>query len=240
LQLFDSYTLSVLDNCFNVILFMTIHKEGLKILGVTFTSLALVNLVLWLIVSSPIMVLSWTLPVSLIMFIFVLNFFRSPRREGYLHEHAIIAPADGKVVVIEEVEENEVLKGKAIQVSIFMNVFNVHINWYPLSGVIKYFKHHSGRFMSAWLPKAATENERTTIAIEHERGKQIVVRQIAGAVARRIVCYANEDEKASQGQQMGFIKFGSRVDLYLPVGSRIDVKLGQTVRGKQTIIGWLE
>jgi phosphatidylserine decarboxylase len=179
-------------------------------------------------------------PVSAVFFFLVLNFFRSPKREGYLHENAIIAPADGKIVVIEEVEENEVLHGKAIQISVFMNVFNVHINWYPLSGVIKYFKHHSGRFLSAYLPKASTENERTTVAIEHESGKVVVVRQVAGALARRIICYSREESKSFQGQQMGFIRFGSRVDIYLPVGSRIDVKLGQVVRGKQTILGWLE
>jgi len=116
----------------------------------------------------------------------------------------------------------------------------VHINWYPIDGVIKVFKHHAGRFLSAYLPKASTENERTTVSITHETGRTIVVRQIAGAVARRIVCYAKEETKALQGQQMGFIKFGSRVDLYLPLGTRIDVKVGQTVRGKQSIIGWLE
>ncbi len=219
---------------------MTIHKEGFKILGFTFILLALINFVLACFFASPVSVLRWSLPLSFLLFFFVLNFFRSPKREGYLHENAIIAPADGKIVVIEEVEEDEVLKGKAIMVSVFMNVFNVHINWFALSGVVKYFRHHNGRFMSAWLPKASTENERTTVAIEHPGGKTIVVRQIAGAVARRIVCYAVESEKVQQGSQMGFIKFGSRVDVYLPVGTRIDVKLGQKVRGKQTILGWLE
>lgn len=215
---------------------MTIHKEGYKILGTALLIFTVINLLLALIPG----VLVWSLPVSAILFFLVVNFFRSPKREGYLHENAIIAPADGKIVVIEEVEENEILQGRAIQISVFMNVFNVHINWYPLSGVIKRFKHHNGRFMSAYLPKASTENERTTVAIEHESGKVVVVRQVAGAVARRIVCYAREESKSFQGQQMGFIKFGSRVDIYLPVGSRIDVKLGQVVRGKQTILGWLE
>jgi phosphatidylserine decarboxylase len=215
---------------------MTIHKEGYKILVTVLVALAVLNMLLAMIPG----VIIWSASVSAVVFFLVLNFFRSPRREGYLHESAIIAPADGKIVVVEEVEENEVLQGKAIQVSIFMNVFNVHINWYPLSGVIKYFKHHSGRYMSAYLPKASTENERTTVAIEHESGKVIVVRQVAGAVARRIVCYAESDGKSFQGKQMGFIKFGSRVDVFFPVGSRVDVKLGQVVRGKQTILGWLE
>lgn len=219
---------------------MTIHKEGFRILGVAFLALFLFNTVLWVLIELPWPVLFWTIPITSILFLLVVNFFRSPRREGYLHENAIIAPADGKIVVIEEVEENEILKGKAMQVSIFMNVFNVHINWYPVNGIIKHFKHHNGRFMSAWLPKASTENERSTIAIEIADGRTIVTRQIAGAVARRIVSYAEEGKKVTQGSQLGFIKFGSRVDLYLPLGTRIDVKLDQDVRGKQTIIGWLE
>jgi phosphatidylserine decarboxylase len=219
---------------------MTIHKEGYKIILVSFLGIGFANLLLSLISPSATGVLAWSVPISVIVFFLIVNFFRSPKREGYLHENAILAPADGKIVVIEETFEPEILKDKCIQVSVFMNVFNVHINWYPIDGVINFFKHHSGRFMSAYLPKASTENERTTVSITHENGRTIVVRQIAGAVARRIVCYAKEENKALQGQQMGFIKFGSRVDLYLPLGTRIDVKVGQTVRGKQTIIGWLE
>ncbi len=219
---------------------MTIHKEGYKIILVSLLILTVINVVISLLPIKVVSVLTWSVPVSLVLFYLVVNFFRSPNREGYLHENAVIASADGKIVVVEETDENEIIKGKCIQVSIFMNVFNVHINWYPISGLVKFFKHHSGRFMSAYLPKAATENERTTVAITHDNGQTIVVRQIAGAVARRIVCYAKEQDKARQGQQMGFIKFGSRVDIYLPLGTRIDVKVGQTVRGKQTIIGWLE
>ncbi|TCO10574.1 phosphatidylserine decarboxylase family protein [Natronoflexus pectinivorans] len=219
---------------------MTIHKEGFKILGVTFLGLAAINILLAFIPGSPAQTLKWSVPVSLVVFFFVVNFFRSPRREGYYHENAIIAPADGKIVVVEETEENEIIKGKAIQVSIFMNVFNVHINWFPINGKIKTAVHHSGRFMSAYLPKASTENERTTVAIEHENGSTLVVRQIAGAIARRIVCYAKSENTIKQGDQMGFIKFGSRVDIYLPPGTRIDVRPGQKVVGKQTILGWLE
>ncbi|MGQ1945886.1 phosphatidylserine decarboxylase family protein [Geofilum sp. OHC36d9] len=219
---------------------MTIHKEGLKILGVILLVLAVLNAIPAFFVASPMVYLCWSLPASAIFYFLVVNFFRSPRREGYLHDNAIIAPADGKIVVIEEVEETEFLKCKAIQVSIFMSIFNVHINWFPVNGIIKYFKHQNGRFLSAWLPKASTENERTTVGIEMVGGKQIVVRQIAGALARRIVCYAEVGKPSVQGSQLGFIKFGSRVDLFLPVGTRIDVKLDQAVRGKQTIIGWLE
>ena len=215
---------------------MTIHKEGYGILMIVFIALVLFNVLLAKLPA----VMPWSITISGLLFLGIASFFRSPVREGYVHNKAIIAPADGKIVVVEEVEETEFIKGKAIQVSIFMSVFNVHINWYPLSGAVRYFKHHSGRFMAANLPKASTENERTTIAIEHEKGQIVVVRQIAGAVARRIVCYADKATKATQGEQMGFIKFGSRVDIYLPVGSRIDVNPGQSVRGKQTIIGWLE
>jgi phosphatidylserine decarboxylase len=121
-----------------------------------------------------------------------------------------------------------------------MSVFNVHINWFPIKGVVKYFRHHNGRFMAAYLPKSSTENERTSVVIENEKGTQILVRQVAGAMARRIVCYAEEETNISQGQQMGFIKFGSRVDLYLPLDTRIDVELDQKVSGRQTILGWFK
>jgi|SRR5690554_162558 phosphatidylserine decarboxylase len=215
---------------------MTIHKEGYRILVVLLLVLVGINVVLAILIGPCLLAVL----LSALIFLPVLNFFRSPNRQPFINDKAIVAPADGKIVVIEEVEEPEFLKGKALQVSVFMNVFNVHINWYPLAGIVRYFRHHSGRFMGAYLPKASTENERTTVALEHSSGKTVVVRQIAGAVARRIVCYAEEETKAEQGAQMGFIKFGSRVDIYLPLDARIDVALGQKVKGRQTIIGWLE
>ncbi|WP_088654412.1 phosphatidylserine decarboxylase family protein [Geofilum rhodophaeum] len=215
---------------------MTIHKEGYRILVVLLLVLVGINVVLALLIGPCLLAVL----LSALIFLPVLNFFRSPNRQPFRNDKAIVAPADGKIVVIEEVEEPEFLKGKALQVSVFMNVFNVHINWYPLAGVVRYFRHHSGRFMGAYLPKASTENERTTVALEHSSGKTIVVRQIAGAIARRIVCYSEEGATAEQGAQMGFIKFGSRVDIYLPLDARIDVELGQKVKGRQTIIGWLE
>lgn len=215
---------------------MTIHKEGYRILVVLLLVLVGINVVLAILIGPCLLAVL----LSALIFLPVLNFFRSPNRQPFTNDKAIVAPADGKIVVIEEVEEPEFLKGKALQVSVFMNVFNVHINWYPLAGIVRYFRHHSGRFMGAYLPKASTENERTTVALEHSSGKTVVVRQIAGAVARRIVCYAEEETKAEQGAQMGFIKFGSRVDIYLPLDARIDVALGQKVKGRQTIIGWLE
>ncbi|MDR2927633.1 MAG: phosphatidylserine decarboxylase family protein [Cytophagaceae bacterium] len=217
---------------------MSIHKEGYLILFFAFIVLLAINFVFAYFVGyRTLLVIA---PLTLIFFFFLMSFFRNPKRGGFLHDKAIIAPADGKIVVIEETEETEVLKCRCIQVSIFMSVFNVHVNWFPVKGVVKYFRHHSGRYMGAYLPKSSTENERTTVHIVYNAEKSIVVRQVAGALARRIVCYAKEGDKSRQGEQMGFIKFGSRVDLYLPLDARIDVKLGQQVRGKQTVIGWME
>jgi len=218
---------------------MKIHKEGYKLLITTLLFFMVINAALTFFINS-LLVFSVIITISLLLFIFTLCFFRIPvKRKFFFNEKAIIAPADGKIVVVEETEEPEILKEKCIQVSIFMNIFNVHINWFPVSGYIPYSVHHSGRFMSAHLPKSSTENERTTIQIKHNSGKTIVVRQIAGAIARRIACYAVSNSNAKQNDQMGFIKFGSRVDLYLPLNAKIDVKLGQKTRGGQTVIGWI-
>ena len=206
---------------------------------ISFITLALVNVVLTMLIESWIVVLCF-ISASLIFFVFLMSFFRSPKREGFVHDNAIVAPADGIIVAVEETEEPEMLNGKCIQVSIFMNVYNVHINWYPVNGVVLDSRHHSGLYLVASRPKSSTENERTTVHIKNNIGKELVVRQVAGAVARRIVCYAKKNDAAKQGSQMGFIKFGSRVDLYLPLDTRIDVKLGQKVRGKNTIVGWFE
>lgn len=219
---------------------MTIHKEGFGTIAVVFVLLSLINAAIGYFVNWNTEVLQLTLLLSVILLFLVVNFFRSPKRDAILNEKAVISPADGKIVAIEEVEETEVLNTKCLQVSVFMSVTNVHINWFPISGVVKYSKHHSGRFMAAYLPKSSTENERTTVVVESDKGKQILFRQVAGAMARRIVCYAKEGEKVSQGTQTGFIKFGSRVDVYFPLDSQIDVKLGQKVIGSQTILGWID
>jgi len=220
---------------------MTIHKEGFKTIIVTFLALGVINFILRSTVSPDDSIIPDIVGfISFVIFALVVNFFRSPKRVGFSHPDAIIAPADGKVVVIEEVYEGEYLKEKRLQVSIFMSPFNVHINWYAINGVVKYFRHHSGAFMKAYLPKSSTENERTTVVLEHQSGVQILVRQVAGAFARRIVCYAKEGETITQPEQMGFIKFGSRVDLYLPIGTKVDVVLGQKTKGKTTVIGWLK
>ncbi len=167
----------------------------------------------------------------------ILQFFRDPKREFTINDGKIIAPADGKVVVIEEAEEGEYFKDKRLQVSIFMSPLNVHINRYPIAGKVSFFKYHPGKFLAAWEPKSSTDNERTTVVVEHQNGTKILFRQIAGALARRIVWYCKEGDTASQCGQMGFIKFGSRVDLFLPLGTKLDVKIGDVVKGSQSVIG---
>lgn len=214
---------------------MTIHREGHTILYSAFFILLAVNVALlyfrdddWIILSS--------LSVSIVIMLLLLQFFRSPSRGFVFGEKLILAPDDGKVVVIEETTEHEFFKDKRIQVSIFMSPFNVHINWYPISGKIKYICYHAGKYLVAWHPKASTQNERTTIVIEKEN-KSILLRQIAGALAKRIIYYPHEGDMVKQCSQMGFIKFGSRVDLYLPIGTKINVKLNEKTKGGITVIG---
>ena len=167
----------------------------------------------------------------------MLNFFRSPfRRFPGDSENSVVASADGRIVAIEEVYEPEYFKDKRLQVSIFMSVLNVHANWFPINGTVKVAKHHKGRFMAAYLPKSSTENERSTVVIEREDGLEILVRQIAGALARRIVTYPEVGEVGHIDDHFGFIKFGSRVDIYLPIGTKVFVEMDQRVTGNQTVI----
>ena len=215
---------------------MKIHKAGHILLFKAFVLFAFINVLVYAFIPN-IIVFRAVLIVSSILYLLMVNFFRFPNRHIIVKDNTILAPADGKIVVIEETFEPEYLKKQCIQVSIFMNIFNVHINWFPVNGIIKFFKYHPGRYMAAYLPKSSTENERTTIAIETTNGQEIVMRQIAGAMAKRIVSYAPVGGVARQDEHAGFIKFGSRVDLYLPLGTKIDVKLGQKVTGSQTLIG---
>ncbi|MCB0431064.1 MAG: phosphatidylserine decarboxylase family protein [Flavobacteriales bacterium] len=171
---------------------------------------------------------------AVIVLLIILYFFRVPDRASKPDDALVLSPCDGKVVVIEEVEEPEYFKGKRIQISVFMSPLNVHINWYPISGTVSYTKYHPGKYLVAWHPKSSTENERTTIVVKHANGGEILFRQIAGALARRIVYYAKENAKATQGEEMGFIKFGSRLDILVPVDADIKVKLGDVVKGKQS------
>jgi len=211
------------------------HKEGYKIIVITFI------IVVTIIFSAErfidILWLSKTMQVIAIAFlIIVLQFFRNPKRVAVIDDNTIIAPVDGKVVVIEEVEEPEYFKDKRLQISIFMSPINVHVTRYAMSGLIKYSKYHPGKYLVAWHPKASTENERTTIVIDNASIGEILYRQIAGALAKRIVNYAKEGEKVLQGTDAGFIKFGSRVDVYLPLGTKVNVKLGDKVKGGVQVI----
>lgn len=214
---------------------MHIHKEGLKtILYTLICSVTISFLILHICSFSP---FSWILSSILIIFtIFILTFFRVPNREKNGNDHLISAPADGKIVIIKEVEENEYFKGKAIQVSVFMTFFNVHVNWYPVSGEIVYYKYHPGKYVAAFYPKSSEKNERTTVVIRNKEGKEVLCRQIAGLFARRVVCYAAKGKAISAGDQEGFIKFGSRADVFLPIGSKIRVKIGDKVKGSESIL----
>ncbi|MEO0788128.1 MAG: phosphatidylserine decarboxylase family protein [Bacteroidota bacterium] len=174
---------------------------------------------------------------SLVLLALVLQFFRNPKRNAPpLEDNVVLAPADGKVVVIEPTEENEFLKGRCIQVSIFMSPLNVHVNRHPIDGEVVYQAYHPGKYLVAWHPKSSELNERTTVAYQHKQGQKIVMRQIAGAVARRLLCYVKAGDRAIRGEDMGFIRFGSRVDLFLPENAEILVNRDQHVRGKETAI----
>jgi phosphatidylserine decarboxylase len=218
---------------------MKIHKEGFTILTVLFLFLLVINILVVAFFPDKTIVKALVFFASVIIFLLVLQFFRHPYRNIISNENYVLAPADGKVVTIEEVEETEVLKDSRIQVSIFMSPINVHVNRFPISGKISYLKYHPGLYLVAWHPKSSTENERTTCVIEHNRNYRILMRQIAGAVARRIIYYPKVGDIVKQGNEMGFIKFGSRVDLFLPLGTRINVKLNQKVRGGITVIAEL-
>ena len=218
---------------------MKIHKAGHILLFKAFVLFAFINVLVYAFIPN-IIVFRAVLIVSGILYLLMVNFFRFPNRHIVVKDNTILAPADGKIVVVEETFEPEYLKKQCIQVSIFMNIFNVHINWFPVNGIIKFFKYHPGRYMAAYLPKSSTENERTTIAIEARNGQEIVMRQIAGAMAKRIVSYAPVGGEARQDEHAGFIKFGSRVDVYLPLGTEVCVKMGQATVGNETVIAKLK
>ena len=218
---------------------MKVHKEGTGLLLTLFTILFIVNVVLYYTVQSGLLFYAVSLT-SAIFFLLILNCFRSPyRRFPFDPEGFVIAPADGTIVAIEETVEKEIFREKRLQVSIFMSVFNVHANWFPVNGTVKYVAHQNGRFMAAYLPKSSTENERSTVVITTTQGIDILMRQIAGALARRIVTYPKAGEACNVNEHMGFIKFGSRVDLFLPVDSEVLVEMDQKVTGNQTVIARL-
>ncbi len=218
---------------------MIIHKEGYQSIGVAALIFGLVNIISFIFISNryPItaQIILWA---SVILFFFILSFFRIPNRNLTKGEGHVVCPADGKVVVIEEIFDVEYFKDKRLQVSIFMSPANVHVNRYPVSGKVVYSKYHKGKYLVAWHPKSSTENERHSVVIKNDR-IEILVKQIAGALAKRIVNYCKVDQVAEQSDEMGFIKFGSRVDVLLPVGTKINVELNQKVQGGVTVLATL-
>ena len=219
-----------------------LHNEGsttLMLSGATLLVVAALDY--WLLFERCPLAFYIILAVFVIVFAIIVNFFRCPMRifTGET-ENVVVAPADGKIVVIEEVEENEYFHDRRKMVSVFMSVTNVHANWFPVEGIVKMVRHHNGNFAKAWLPKASVENERSTIVISTPSGHDVLVRQVAGAVARRIVTYAKPGEDCYIDEHLGFIKLGSRVDIFLPVGSEVCVKMGQATMGDQTVIAKLK
>lgn len=215
-----------------------LHREGVNILIILLLGLLAINIPVWLYLrpaSIPVMA------ASVVFYLLVMNFFRSPRRHfNGNRENVVVASVDGKVVALEETFEDEYLHRRVIQLSVFMTVFNVHANWFPVDGEVLYVKHHPGRFMAAYLPKSSTENERSTVVIKARNGQEILMRQVAGAMAKRIVTYAEPGDEADIEYHMGFIKFGSRVDIYLPLDAEILVKIGDKTTGGITEVARLK
>lgn len=218
---------------------MTIHREGYTIISITIAVLALINILLLLFFPGQPLILVPVMVVSIAVFILILQFFRYPNRNLTRSENCVVCPADGKVVVIEKTFESEYFKDERLMVSVFMSPINVHANWYPVSGKISHLRYHKGKKLVAWHPKSSTENERTTIVIQKDNKTEILVRQIAGALANRIVYYPQEGDMIRQSAELGFIKFGSRVDIYMPLNSKVNVHMNQKVTGGMDIIAEL-
>lgn len=218
---------------------MKLHREGYLIIAIGVCILAGIEaLNYWLWTATGWAWLFYLLTAGILFLTYILfQFFRVPNIQFNGEPNGIYSPADGKVVVVEEVEDPEYFHDKRIQISIFMSLFNVHANFNPISGIVKYAKYHKGKFLVAWHPKSSTDNERTTFVIEHANGKEVLFRQIAGAVARRICYYIDKGDAVKAGNEYGFIKFGSRIDILLPLGTKVDVKIGDTVKGRITKLG---
>ncbi len=219
---------------------MNIHKEGYRTIALCALIFGAINIIFFFFFSATMPIVAWIVfSVSLIMLLFIISFFRSPKRNFTVAHHQVICPADGKVVVIEEMTDIEYFKDKRLQVSIFMSPANVHINRIPMSGKVQYSQYHKGKYLVAWSPKSSTENERHSVVIKSDSA-EILVKQIAGALAKRIVNYLKVGQKVEQGSEMGFIKFGSRVDVLLPVGTELNVKLNQQVKGGVTVLATID
>jgi phosphatidylserine decarboxylase len=215
---------------------MTIHKEGYKTIAISTILFGIINVLSFYFFSSSVPIISWIIIIATIgLLLFLVSFFRVPKRQPTIQENAIIAPADGKVVVIEEVQADEYFTDRRIQVSIFMSPLNVHVNRNPVTGDVVYSQYHKGKYLVAWHPKSSTENERHSVVYRKD-GKEILVKQIAGAVAKRICNYLQPGQQVKQTDEMGFIKFGSRVDLLLPLDAKINVKIGDKPLGGVTVI----
>lgn len=219
---------------------MTLHKEGFATIALTVVFLLLLNLGVEYFTPDLNWLHTLLLVVSAVFLFIIVQFFRYPRRTPTLTPGQVIAPCDGKVVVIEEVVENEYFKGPRRQISIFMSPLNVHVNWNPVGGIVSYFRYHPGKYLVAWHPKSSTENERTTTVIRTEKGVEILFRQIAGALARRIKWYVSEGRQVTQASEMGFIKFGSRVDVFVPLDADIKVGLNDLTTGSITVLAELK
>lgn len=220
---------------------MKFHKEGYPSLALALIFAIALSTAAWYFIPPsyyPVKIAAYIL--SAVVVIIILQFFRSPKRAITIEENSILCPADGKVVVIEEVTETEYFNDKRLQISVFMSPVNVHVNRFPISGMVKYVKYHPGKYLVAWHPKSSTDNERTTIVVQHENKSEVLFRQIAGALARRIVFYCKENDPALQGAEFGFIKFGSRVDLLLPPNVKVKVQLNQVVKGGKTVLAEFE
>jgi phosphatidylserine decarboxylase len=216
-----------------------LHREGKATIFITLISLFAINAGIKWLLPDAVIVHNILIAISIIFLIIILQFFRNPTITPTLGENLVVSPADGKVVVIEEVEADEFFTGKRLQVSVFMSPFNVHVNRNPVSGIVRYFKYHPGKYLVAWHPKSSTENERTCVVIETTSKKQVLFKQIAGALAKRIVWYVKEGQAVNQTAEMGFIKFGSRVDLLLPLDAKVKVSLNQKVKGGETVLAEL-
>lgn len=219
---------------------MTIHKEGYKPIIISFIVVICMALLFMFSVSEY---ASWNLLVygSLVaVFAWIVMFFRLPSRTFTNQQNKVVSPADGTIVSIEEIVENEFFRQPMRQISVFMSPFNVHANWYPVSGHVVYKKYHSGKFLVAWHPKSSTLNERMTIAMKTQENQDVLIRQVAGVFARRIICYSQENQQVTQGQELGFIRFGSRVDVFLPLGSEVLVQMGDKVKGGVSTLALLQ
>lgn len=218
---------------------MTIHKEGYFLLFISLVVLFALNWLVYYLAPGATAVQNIVIGVSIIFYLIILQFFRNPIFSITKNDKQVLAPADGKVVVIEETEESEYFHTRRKQISIFMSPVNVHVNRMPVGGVISFFKYHPGKYLVAWHPKSSTENERTTVVAKMKNGTEVLFRQIAGALARRIKCYVKEGQPFEQGQEFGFIKFGSRVDIFLPLDAKVTVKINDVTKGGRTVIAEL-